>query len=306
MKKAVPSCLFLLILILGNSILLAKELPKIAVWDLTSGDIKGAYAQDLTLILGSEVAKLGKYEVYSQENVRTLAGWTAERMQLGCTDTKCLTALGQMDIAKLISGRVGKIGNRYSVSLNLFDTQNAKAEMMISEFCRSEDELIELVQVAVRKLLGVEAAPSKVEQRPSASTAGEIRRDGRFIAYNNGTVLDTRTGLMWAARDNAANINWLGAKSYCENYRGGGYTDWRMPTQNELAALYDRSRLRKAACGSSLRVATELIDFTCSWAWASETRGSAAAHFDFVFGARDWTPQSDDRLFRALPVRSGK
>ena len=40
--------------------------------------------------------------------------------------------------------------------MNLFDTQNARAEKMISEFCRSEDELIELVQVAVRKLLGGE------------------------------------------------------------------------------------------------------------------------------------------------------
>jgi len=28
--------------------------------------------------------------------------------------------------------------------------------------------------------------------------AGEIGRDGRFIAYDNGTVLDTETGLMWA------------------------------------------------------------------------------------------------------------
>jgi hypothetical protein len=132
----------------------AKELPKIAVWDLAPGDIRPTYAQDLTSILVSEISKLEKYEVYSQENVRTIAGWTATRMKLGCTDTKCLTALGQMDIAKLISGRIGKIGNRYAVSLSLFDTQNAKAEKAVSEFGGSEDELIGLVQQAVRKLLG--------------------------------------------------------------------------------------------------------------------------------------------------------
>jgi hypothetical protein len=130
-----------------------KERPKIAVWDLSSGDIKGAYAQDLTLILVSEISKLGAYEVYSQENVRTLAGWTEERMKLGCTSTQCLTALGQMDIAKLVSGRIGKIGDRYSLSLNIFDTQNAKSERAVSEFCRSENDLIELVQEAARKLL---------------------------------------------------------------------------------------------------------------------------------------------------------
>jgi len=81
----------------------------------------------LTSFVVSEITRLKKYEVYSQENVRTLAGWSAERMKLGCPDTKCLLALGQMDIAKLISGSVGKIGKRYTVSLNLFDTQKARA-----------------------------------------------------------------------------------------------------------------------------------------------------------------------------------
>ena len=109
----------------------------------------------MTSILVSEVSKTGKFEACSQENVRTLAGWTAERMALRCTDTRCLTALGQMDIAKLISGRVGRIGNRYSVSLHLFDTQNGRAEKSVSEFGRSEEELIDLVQAALRKLLEI-------------------------------------------------------------------------------------------------------------------------------------------------------
>ena len=45
-------------------------------------------------------------------------------------------------------------------------------------------------------------------------TAGEVGRDGRFIAYDNDTVLDTKTELMWAARDNGSEINWANAKSY--------------------------------------------------------------------------------------------
>jgi hypothetical protein len=56
-----------------------------------------------------------------------------------------------------------------------------------------------------------------------------------FMDSKEGVVLDTKTNLMWAAKDNGSDINWANAKSYCENYRGVGYTDWRMPTQNELA-----------------------------------------------------------------------
>jgi len=142
------------------------------------------------------------------------------------------------------------------------------------------------------------------------SEIGEIRetgRDGRFIAYNNWTVLDTKTKMMWAAKDNRADIDWLGAKIYCGDYKGGGYTDWRMPTQDELAGLHDASQSRPAVCERScnIHVATELIDITGLTIWASETRDSEAAQFIFAFDGRpDWNHRSSDSFSRSLPVRS--
>jgi uncharacterized caspase-like protein len=141
-------------------------------------------------------------------------------------------------------------------------------------------------------------------KRPSQSTAREAARDGRFIAYRDGTVFDTSTNLMWAAKDNGRDIKWAGAKSYCENYRGGGYKDWRMPTQDELASLYDKAKTYRSACGDVNL--TKLISLTCSAPWASETRGPDAALFYFLYGSRSWVRQSYDRRARALPVRSGK
>jgi len=133
----------------------------------------------------------------------------------------------------------------------------------------------------------------------------EIGKEGRFIAYDNGTVLDISTNLMWAANDNGNNINWADAKSYCENYRGGGYKDWRMPTQSELARLFGRAKDYKSDCGHTVN-SPELILLTCIGVWASETRGSDAAYFNFSVGNRDWYRQSVDGIFRALPVRSVK
>jgi Protein of unknown function (DUF1566). len=140
------------------------------------------------------------------------------------------------------------------------------------------------------------------------ATTVETARDGRFIAYDNGTVLDTKTNLMWAARDNGSIINWADAKYYCEKYRGGGYTDWRMPTRDELAGLYDEAKTYKSDCGKDGNDVhlTELIHLRCGWVWASETRGSQAAYFSFGNGLRLWDPQSIDFVSRALPVRSGK
>jgi hypothetical protein len=41
------------------------------------------------------------------------------------------------------------------------------------------------------------------------SPAEEVASDGPFIAYDDGTVLDTKTNLLWAARDNGKNIDWV-------------------------------------------------------------------------------------------------
>src|SRR3990172_7400972 len=41
----------------------------------------------------------------------------------------------------------------------------------------------------------------------------------RFLDSKEGVVLDTKTNLMWAAKDNGSDVNWANAKSYCENYR---------------------------------------------------------------------------------------
>ncbi|MEI7636357.1 MAG: DUF1566 domain-containing protein [Syntrophus sp. (in: bacteria)] len=141
---------------------------------------------------------------------------------------------------------------------------------------------------------------------PGTGLAGEIARDGRFIAYDNGTVLDTSTNLIWAARDNGSDITWSKALSYCDNYRGGGYTDWRMPTQDELAGLYDKTKTYNADCGYGIHL-TALIHLTCAWAWASDTRDTKAAILYFVDGSRYWVRMFFDCPYtRALPVRSGK
>jgi len=138
----------------------------------------------------------------------------------------------------------------------------------------------------------------------------EIDRDGRFIAYASGTVLDMKTGLMWASKDNGKNINWQDAKRYCENYRDGDYSDWRMPTQDELAGIYEpntkNTNPKTEGCDTSGNHINRLFHITCCCLWAPETRGSDAAYFAFFDGSRHLFPPDRYRNLRVLPVRSDK
>lgn len=153
------------------------------------------------------------------------------------------------------------------------------------------------------------AAEVKAGQSSISTSIKEIATDGwRFLAYNNGTVLDTNTGLLWASKDNGEGINWYDAKEYCENYKGGGYTDWRLPTQEELAGLYERGKSYQAIQQKYDVHLTELIQLSACCPWVSETRGSMAAHFNFAGGKWNWQWQWQviSYLYRALPVRSDK
>jgi hypothetical protein len=79
-----------------------------------------------------------------------------------------------------------------------------------------------------------------------------------------------------------------------------------MPTLNELAGLYDKTKTYMADCGFLFRAdvhLTELIHLTYVDVWASDIRVSDAAVFGFVDGPHTYSPQSWSSL-RALPVRS--
>ena len=150
--------------------------------------------------------------------------------------------------------------------------------------------------------------------------AGEKARDGRFIAYRNGTVLDTQSHLMWVAKDNGSDIDWSDANDYCRKYRGGGHYDWRMPTQKELATLYDSAKTYTTARGEAVHL-TKLIQLSSYLLWAANFPGeSNSFHIeydegeidcDFSRGECDMVPtlsQIGENIKdgeRVLPVRSG-
>ena len=160
--------------------------------------------------------------------------------------------------------------------------------------------LVNLIVLSVMLLISC----GKLYVQPSPNA--KVSPDGRFIAYNDGTVLDIKTNLMWAAKDNGTNVDWLAAKFYCESYRGGGHEDWRLPALDELESLYNENKAHPASCADShhVHIATEFIDITCLTVWASEISMTTneVAIFDFNTGFRS-AFAVNMAICRALPVR---
>ena len=140
--------------------------------------------------------------------------------------------------------------------------------------------------------------------------ARETKRDGNFIAYDNGVVYDTRTGLEWYAGPDK-DTNWKKAKSWAENLdaAGGG---WRMPTCDELETLFRKGTGSKDISPLS-RNMTSLFKVRGQYIWSGEIgeiKGSIwsrwdAEYFNFNFdgfSASDLFWFSSD--FRSLAVRT--
>jgi hypothetical protein len=59
-----------------------------------------------------------------------------------------------------------------------------------------------------------------------------------FTNNGDGTVSDSKTGLMWQLTTSSGS-EWAAAKKYCDDLSVGSKKDWRLPTQFELESLVD-------------------------------------------------------------------
>ena len=99
----------------------------------------------------------------------------------------------------------------------------------------------------------------------------------RFIDNGDGTVTDTKLGLMWSkATITEADVTQHQAEDLCRELRLADHADWRLPTVDELFALADRSRYNPA-------IDTEAFPDTSSdWYWTSTITAWSSSRAWFV------------------------
>lgn len=69
---------------------------------------------------------------------------------------------------------------------------------------------------------------------------------GRFVEKHPGVISDTRTGLMWSLLDSDATktdacLTYEQGQEYIASLTTGGFTDWRLPTPDELTGILKTS-----------------------------------------------------------------
>ena len=112
-------------------------------------------------------------------------------------------------------------------------------------------------------------------------------------------VTDTNTKLQWQDNESVSK-KWTEAIDYCEALTLGGYNDWRLPNQNELRSIADRSK-REPAISSTFQYVAYYYYWSSSTVVGDEYR---AWGVNFNYGYDDWRNKSDEYYVRC--VRDGQ
>jgi hypothetical protein len=179
------------------------------------------------------------------------------------------------------------------------------------EFQNADHDRCLVTWEALAPLLAADGPTTRLaaDEAPAESSAWS-KAAPRFVALPapDDAVLDKVTGLVWAARDNGADIAWQAATAYARDHRGGGHADWRLPTEAELEALAEPEMAHREpgdCTRGRINVAvTALIHPSCGLAWTSTTLGGdRAVAFGFGSATSRIAWRADRKHYRALVVR---
>jgi len=120
-----------------------------------------------------------------------------------------------------------------------------------------------------------------------------VRHPGPDAPGSRASVwVDNRTSLMWTANASNDDMIWDSAKNYCTNITVGGYSQWRLPTIDELQGLYDENLPNHMR--GQFRVSFPFV-------WSANAGADAAWAFYFRDGKRHYNRGYSTN--RALCVR---
>lgn len=100
--------------------------------------------------------------------------------------------------------------------------------------------------------------------------------NGGFEEAGRGLLRDTRTNLLWTQADNGSQVNWHQASDFCQS------KGMRLPSINELAAIYNRRGAGTTFCGGFTCRVSPMFRLTGSIPWSGTLQGPNGAFYFFL------------------------
>jgi TolB-like protein len=170
-----------------------QEKLRIAILDFTN---TGGLSKQETITLGnrlrSMLVKTNAFVVLERGQMDDILGEQGFQ-QTGCTTTECAVEMGRLlNVQKMISGTIGKLGKTYTIDLSLIDVQTAEIEKSFFRDFKGEiDGLLDLMQVIANQIAAIVGGAGLPEVKDEGKIVSlEITSDpeGAMIFINDKQV----------------------------------------------------------------------------------------------------------------------
>ena len=158
--------------------------------------------------------------------------------------------------------------------------------------------------VAIQADSVVSAGGDKIFLAPFTSTAFieaakiEAARLQVELERQIGVYFHKKADLVWAARDNGSDIDWLHSFDYCTELSLAGLEDWRLPSLDELHKIMKPRANREYATPAEI-----FLTACCQWSSTPKTDRSAW-NFNYKFRRVNSASMTHTYDLRALCVRA--
>ena len=234
------------------------QLPYVAVstFDIAAGAVTSEEADAITELFISEVVSTGKLNVVDRTNFDKII----KEMKFQASDwsnKEKTVALGNaINATMVVRGQIIKLGSRMYLSSTIVDLKTAVVLSSSKKQFDSIDNIFDLLPTYTKDIVDVIYAPIMAELKKTLKI-GDIGPGGGIVFYIEGT----------RALEVSANLGshtWYKALDVAKNYKGGGFSDWYLPTERELNLIYKNL------------VKTGILNDT-TWHWSSSQYNSSNA-----------------------------
>ena len=235
----------LLMLLVVTSMFAQKSIA-VSTFDVMGGAVTKDEAEAITELFISELVSTGKVNVVDRANFDKVIAEMKFQNSDWSNSEKTVSLGNAVNANLVIRGKIMKVGSSMYLSSTVIDLNTANVLSSGREQFNSIDDIFGLLTKYANQT--IEGLSLKI---------GDIGPGGGIVFYIEGKKA-------YEVSEILGEVNWETAKTMAKNFRGGGYSDWYLPTADELNLVYMNLRKIGKISGNS-------------WHWSSSQYGSLNA-----------------------------